>query len=152
MAHRRNEEIARRWYEEMWSTGDELIADELVHPDYDPDWVQLPTSGPAQIKQEMKYFRGIFPELKYEIVEMMAADDRVWVRYKGLGRQDKPAWGFEGSGKTAEFEEAAILYINPEGQVIDRWGAFCMYDIFHSLGLVPPWWELSDVLNSSKKE
>jgi hypothetical protein len=32
--------------------------------------------------------------------------------------------------------------------IVDRWGAFCFYDILHELGLVPPLWELSGRLRN----
>ncbi len=36
-----------------------------------------------------------------------------------------------------------------QGKIIDRWGAFCFYDILADLELVPPFWELSQRLSSS---
>ena len=50
-----------------------------------------------------------------------------------------------------EFEGATILYINPEGKIIDRWGAFCFYDIFADLGLLPQFWELHKFFPDFKK-
>jgi hypothetical protein len=143
MSKQRNEAIGRRWYEEMWSKPDLDVADEIVDKNYDPDWVHIDAVGPAQIKHEIKYFRSVFPDLRYEIVDISADEDRVWIRYKGRGTQQGNAWGFEASGKTVEFEGATILFINSEGKIIDRWGAFCFYDLLTELGLVPPLWELS---------
>jgi predicted ester cyclase len=143
MSNQRNEAIGRRWYEEMWSKPDLDVADEIVDKNYDPDWVHIDAVGPTQIKHEIKYFRSVFPDLKYEIVEIKGEKDKVWIRYKGKGTQKGSAWGFEPSGKEVEFEGATILYINSDGKVIDRWGAFCFYDILTELNLVPPLGELS---------
>ncbi len=145
MSKERNEAIGRRWYE-MWSKPELNLADELVDMDYNPDWVHIDAVGPAQIKHEIKYFRSIFPNLEYEIVEINGQDDKVWIRYKGKGTQVGNAWGFEPTGKEVEFEGATILYINSEGKVTDRWGAFCFYDILTDLDLVPPIWDLSKKL------
>jgi predicted ester cyclase len=143
MSNQRNEAIGRRWYEEMWSKPDLDVADEIVDKNYDPDWVHIDAVGPTQIKHEIKYFRSVFPDLKYEIVEIKGEKDKVWIRYKGKGTQKGSAWGFKPSGKEVEFEGATILYINSDGKVIDRWGAFCFYDILTELNLVPPLGELS---------
>ena len=70
----------------------------------------------------------------------------MWVRYRGTGTQKGEAWGFETTGKRVEFEGVTILYINPEGSVIDRWGAFSFYDLLADLALVPALWELSRAL------
>lgn len=146
MSKQRNEAIGRRWYEEMWSKPDLNVADEIVDKDYDPEWVHIDAVGPAQIKHEIKYFRSVFPDLKYEILEMNAEEDKVWIRYKACGTQNGNAWGFEATGKSVEFEGATILYINSEGKIVDRWGAFCFYDLLTDLGLVPPLWELNEKL------
>ncbi|KXH77335.1 MAG: hypothetical protein AM326_05205 [Candidatus Thorarchaeota archaeon SMTZ-45] len=146
MSNEKNEAIGRRWYEEMWSKPDLNLADEIVDMDYNPDWVHIDAVGPAQIKNEIKYFRSIFPDLKYEIVEINGQDDKVWIRYRGKGTQVGKAWGFEPTGKEVEFEGATILYINSEGKITDRWGAFCFYDILAGLDLVPPLWDLSKKL------
>lgn len=143
MTSQANERIAHLWYEVMWSKPDPDLADELVDPDYAPEWVHIDKKGPEQIKHEIKYFRSVFPDLKYEIVETAALSDRVWIRYKAKGTQLGSAWGFPPSGKAVEFDGATILYIR-NGKIIDRWSAFSFYDILTDLGLVPPLWELRD--------
>ena len=137
------EQIAHLWYEVMWSKPDPDLAHQLVTPDYAPEWIHIDKKGPEQIKHEIKYFRSVFPDLKYEIVETAALPDRVWIRYRAKGTQLGSAWGFPPSGKTVEFDGATILYIR-DGKVIDQWSAFSFYDILTDLGLVPPLWELRD--------
>ncbi|MFX1278985.1 MAG: ester cyclase [Promethearchaeota archaeon] len=136
------ENLAKLWFESMWSKPDLTIADAIVDPDYNPEWIQIEKRGAAQVKHEIKYFRSMFPDLKYEIVELKGEKDKVWIRYKAQGTHSGNGWGFKATNKHVEFEGAAILYINSEGKVIDQWGAFCFYDIFYELGLVPPFWEL----------
>ena len=147
MSRQRNEAIGRRWYEEMWSKPDLDVADEIVDKDYDPEWVHIDAVGPAQIKHEIKYFRSVFPDLKYDIVEISGEEDKVWIRYKATGTQKGSVWGFGPTGTEVEFEGATILYINSEGKIVDRWGAFCFYDVLTELGLVPSLWELNKHLD-----
>jgi predicted ester cyclase len=139
----RNEEIGRRWFLEMWSKPDLALADDLIDKDYNPSWVSIDAVGPDQIKHEIKYFRSVFPDLKYEIVDLIGNEEKVWIRYKGKATHRGNAWGFEPTLKEFEYEGATILYISADGKVVDRWGAFCFYDILTELGLVPPFWELS---------
>jgi len=143
MSLENNEHIAHLWYEVMWSKPDPAIADEIVDPNYAPEWIHIDKKGSEQIKHEIRYFRSVFPDLKYDIVETAALPDRVWIRYKAKGTQQGSAWGFPPTGKTVEFSGATILYIK-DGKVIDRWGAFSFYDILTDLELVPPLWELKD--------
>jgi predicted ester cyclase len=147
----RNEKLGRLWFEEMWSKPDLNLADEIIDKSYNPNWVPIDKVGPAQIKHEIKSFRSVFPDLKYEIIEINGEKDKVWVRYKGKATHAGKAWGFNPTDKKVEFEGATILYINPEGKIVDQWGAFCFYDILHELNLVPPFWELSKHFNKRKE-
>ena len=142
-----NTEVARRWFEEMWSKPDLDLADEIVDLAYNPDWIHIPAKGPEQVKHEIRYFRSIFPDLAYEIVEMVAHEASVWVRYRATGTQKGSAWGFPPTGKEVSFEGATIFSFDSRGLIIDRWGAFSFYDILVDLDLVPPLWELNSHLD-----
>jgi predicted ester cyclase len=136
------ERIAKLWYEKMWSVPDLTIADEIVNPTYNPSWIHIDKEGPTQIKHEITFFRSIFPDLKYKILEMSGEENKVWVRYSGYSTHLGKGWGFKPTNKIVEFEGATILYTNRKGKVIDQWAAFCFYDIFSELGVLPPFWEL----------
>ena len=138
----------KKWFKALWSQGNLEVANEIIDPEYDPDWVHIDKKGPEQVKHEVKYFRSVFPDLAYKIIDMVAAKDRVWVRYEGTGTQKAPAWGFEASHKQVTYEGATIFYFNLDGKINDRWGAFCFYDMLADLELVPPFWELSERLKS----
>jgi predicted ester cyclase len=141
-----SEKIAKLWFENMWNIPNLATADKIVDPNYNPSWIHIDKIGPAQVKHEIKYFRSIFPDLKYEIIDLKGEIDKVWIRYKARGTHKGEGWGFKPTNKSVEFEGATILYINFEGKVIDQWGAFCFYDIFYELGVVPPFWELQKKL------
>ena len=145
------EKIGRLFFEELWSKPDLNIADEIIHPKYNPSWIQIDKIGPAQIKHEINHFRTIFPDLIYKIIEIKGEENKVWIRYEGHGTHLGKGWGFEASGKSVSFEGATILYINSKGKIIDQWGAFCFYDIFYELGVVPPFWELSKHFSRNNK-
>ena len=136
----------RRWYEEMWSLPDPDIADEIVHTDYAPHWVHIPAKGSEQLKIEIRYFREMFPDLKYTVMDSAADGEKVWAWYRGTGTHLGPGWGFEATGKTVEFDGMAIFYFDDAGLIVDRWAVYSFYDIFTNLGLAPPWWELSKYL------
>ena len=146
----RNLAAARRWFEELWSLPALEVADEIVDPSYAPEWIHIDATGPAQVKHEIRYFRSVFPDLVYEVVDMALTGDRVWVRYRAAGTQLGQAWGFEASGKKATFEGVTIFTFNDAGRIVDRWGAFCFYDLLADLDLVPPFWELAERLRGGE--
>ncbi len=113
------EKIGKLFFEEMWSKPDLSIADEIIDPKYNPSWIHIDKVGPAQIKHEISHFRTIFPDLIYEIVEIKGEENKVWIRYNAHGTHLEKGWGFAPTGKKALFEGTIILYINPEGKIID---------------------------------
>ena len=55
------------------------LADEIVDPEYNPEWILMDKKGPELLKHEIKYFRSIFPDLNYKIVDMIAENEKVWM-------------------------------------------------------------------------
>ncbi|MFX0059869.1 MAG: ester cyclase [Candidatus Heimdallarchaeota archaeon] len=150
MKIKETERIGKLWFEDLWSKSNLNIADEIVDPEYAPSWILIDKKGAAQVKHEINYFRSIFPDLIYTIIDINGEKDKVWIRYSAQGTQKGKAWGFEATNKQVKFEGATILYINSKGKIIDRWGAFCFYEILMLLDLVPPFWELHKIFETSK--
>ena len=141
-----NEKIARLWFEVLWSRSDPgSIVEELVHPDYQPDKSMFAKKGPRQMREEIKQSLRSFPDPAYEIIDMCATEDRVWVRYKFRGTQKGDFLGFPATGKTAEMEGVTILYIK-DHKIIDTWASLPIFDMLTMLGLVPPLFALKDFL------
>ncbi|MCY3412473.1 MAG: ester cyclase [Candidatus Heimdallarchaeota archaeon] len=140
-----NKEIIKLFYEKMWSEGDLIITDQIIHPEYHPRDVGMPEKGPALLKKEIGYFRSIFPDLHYRIIEMVEDGDKICVRYQGNGTQKGNGWGFEPTDKKIEFDGAAIFTLE-SGLIIDSWRSYCLFDIFVQTGHIPPLWELADAL------
>ena len=142
-----NKKTTEKWFSELWSKGNLSVADKIIDESYNPEWIQIDKTGPEQVKHEVKYFRSIFPDLKYEIEDLVISEIKVWAKYRAQGTQTGTAWGFEPSNNAVSFDGAVILTFNKEGRIVDRWGAFCFYDILVDLGLTPSLWEMSEVLN-----
>lgn len=140
-----NLEIAKLFYEKMWSEADFEVAEKIIHEDYHPKDVMMPEKGPALLKKEISYFRSIFPDLQYKIVDYNEEKEKIWIRYKGIGTQEGDGWGFPANGKSVEFEGCAILTIR-DGKVVDAWRNYSLFDIFVQLGHIPPLWELAEKL------
>ncbi len=96
--------VVERWYKELWGKPDLNVADEIVAEDYAPDWIHIEKKGPDQVKHEINYFRSVFPDLRYEIIDAVVAGNKVWVRYKGIGTQ-RGAWTQSSRRKRREHRE-----------------------------------------------
>ena len=105
MKEKETEQIAKLWFEDMWSKPDLSVADKIVDPAYNPSWIQIEKIGPAQIKHEIKHFRMIFPDLNYEILEMKGEEDKVWVRVKVAGTNTGEFRGEAPTGKKFKYTD-----------------------------------------------
>ncbi|MHA1983371.1 MAG: ester cyclase [Candidatus Hodarchaeales archaeon] len=137
------------WFYDLWSEGYLKIADDIIDENYAPEWIQIDKKGAEQVKHEVNYFRSVFPDLKYEIVDKIFTEGKSWTRYNAKATHKGNAWGFEPTNKEVSFEGVTILTFNKEGKIIDRWGSFCFYDILTGLDLVPPFWELHKAFQKS---
>ncbi len=66
--------IARRWFEELWNTGNVAVADELLAPSYighDPLWPDL-GPGPEGVKRFVTRYRSAFPDFHFTIEDQIA--------------------------------------------------------------------------------
>src|SRR5262245_16228500 len=97
-----NKAIARRWTNELWGAGDLRVADEIVSPDYvrhdsgDP----FGARGPEDVKRLVGMLRGMLPDLRLEVQDMIASGDRVVSRYIGTATDTRGYMGRAPTGKT----------------------------------------------------
>ena len=141
-----NERIAHRWFEEIWSMPDPgSILEEVIHPDYQPEKGPFAKKGAKALREELKQGREAFPDMKFEILELAALEDRVWVRHKSSGTHKGKFLGFPATGNFIELEGVSILYIK-DHKVIDQWSTAPLYDILPQIGVAPPLFALKDHL------
>lgn len=62
-----------------------------------------------------------FPDLSFDVQDMLAEDDRVMVRLVLTGTHDGPSMGFEPTGKAVTFS-SIVVYRFEDGKIVERWG------------------------------
>jgi ketosteroid isomerase-like protein len=77
-----NEKLARRYFEEAWNRGDVAVLDELLAPDYVNHTPSTPNPppGPEGLKPIILAMRRAFPDLHYEIKDVIATEHAVTIR------------------------------------------------------------------------
>jgi len=119
-------------YERVWSDGDYSAVERLIAPTYtihsDPgdawegQWLDNRT-----YVERVDFSRGAFPDLRFEIHDLVAAGDRVAVRWSAAGTQLGALPGLPASGRRLRFSGQTIYGLCRERiaghwQVIDRLG------------------------------
>jgi len=80
-----NEAIVRRFFEELWNEGDLRVADELIAADHGHDVGGEELRGPDGVKGAVTWLRTAFPDLRFEIDNLISDGDQAAVRWTASG-------------------------------------------------------------------
>ncbi len=77
-----NKQLVRTYFNEAWNKGNVSVLDTLLSKDYinHTPSVPNPPQGPEGLKPIIKAIRTAFPDLHYEIKDLIATPDRVVAR------------------------------------------------------------------------
>jgi steroid delta-isomerase-like uncharacterized protein len=126
----------RRAYE-LISAGDidgfgRLMSDDFVEHE------EVPGLAPTK-EGVLDFFRGYlvaFPDLRMEVLDLVASGDKAVARVKATGTQDGEFMGMPPSGRSVEVELIDIMRFD-DGLVVEHWGVMDMLAMLQQLGAVP---------------
>lgn len=144
----RNKRIALRFYDEFWTAGnadaaDDLIAEDLEHSQLPEGW----PSGREGFKQLVRTWREAFPNMREEVLLLIAEGDWTASLFRLQGTQRGDFYGLPASGRRIDVHGMDMLQFR-DGRIV-RW----IYSedalgVFTQLGALPP--SLGDVAGSSR--
>jgi steroid delta-isomerase-like uncharacterized protein len=118
-----NRQLVKRFYEEVWSRGNTVFAEQVFADDYvrhDLRPAQAP-AGPAGQAQIAERFRQAFPDLAWQLDILIAERDFVAARWTASGTHNG-AWGDTApTGKRATFSGVNIFRFGEHGKVVELW-------------------------------
>lgn len=135
----RNKEIARRFREDLWNTGDLAIADEIVASDcLVHARVPLATDfarGPDALRQLVLFYHLAFSDIRMSVDQLIAEGDIVAARWTGSGRHSGELLGLpaaRGDTVTTGIDFLRIV----GGQIVEGWVAWDILSLVEQL--LPP--------------
>lgn len=118
---RQNKEIVRRFMEEAWNLGDEGALERYLHPRVvqhgSANQQPLGPEGSRRFIQEM---REAFPDMHFDLEDVVAEGDRVVVRWSGEGTHQGPLLGLPPSGRSVELEGMSEHRLK-NGRIAETW-------------------------------
>ena len=132
----RNQEIMRK-FETMINTADEALAEEVVAADApvltpaSPE----PLSGGKGYLSVVHWMRQSFSDVQWKLEEMVAAEDKVAVRWTLTATHDGDFLGLPATGTKIKTSIMNFYYINREGKITNDIAAEGMIGILRPLGL-----------------
>ena len=132
-----NRTLIQRFYDEGWTQNNLDVYDELVNEDFE-DHQALPGLPPGRegFKMLNVMFRSAFPDLRVDIDNVVAEDDKVGCRWRSTGTHQGELFGIPPTGKTVKFTEMGILRV-ADGKVVESWYDVDMLGMMQQLGVIP---------------
>jgi steroid delta-isomerase-like uncharacterized protein len=118
-----NKRLVRRFYEEVWASGNvafatDVFADDYVRHDLRATQAEPGAAGQARIAEQ---FRQAFPDLRWRIDLLLAEGDLVAARWTASGTHTGSWAGQAATGKPAEFSGVNFFRFGEHGKVIEIW-------------------------------
>jgi predicted ester cyclase len=130
--------ILRRLYDEGINQGKLEVLDQLMEPgflDHNPPGPGFP-AGVAGVKAVFTAFRAAFPDLHFEVEDMVTEFDYVFARYTMTGTQKGEFLGMAPTGKKVTVAGMDIILFKG-GKLAERWGQQDALSMLQQLGALP---------------
>jgi len=113
------------------------VAETIIHPDFfdhtNPPGMQHGLEGHKAI---VRLFRSVFPDLRWDIDDLIAEGDRVVARTTMRGTHRGDFFGIPPTGRSVEMRGVHIMRI-ADGQIIEHWGSNDDLGLMRQLGAIP---------------
>jgi predicted ester cyclase len=132
-----NLQIVRRVIEEGVNAQDLSVFDELISPsfvDHEAEGSQF--GGPEGEKELLSSIRRSFPDWRWDVEEMLAAQDKVITRYVVRGTHQGEYRGAAPTNKEVAFTGINIVRLEG-GKVVESWGNSDQLGWLRQIGVVP---------------
>jgi steroid delta-isomerase-like uncharacterized protein len=129
----KNKQQVRRLYEECMNGNKMALLSELVADEFTNARGQ---HGPAAFGVNLEMLHGGFPDIHYEVEDLLAEGDRVTVRWHWKGTHRGTFAGYAPTGKTVTNEGMAIFQLR-DGKIVQSWLQTDRLGFLQEIGVVP---------------
>jgi len=133
---------SRRLLEETFNDGNLELVDQLVAPDavnHDPATPPelRGLSGPEMFKRTVSMYRGAFPDVRMIVDDVIAADEKVVLRWHSAGTHRGRLAGLAPTGARGSVTGISINRWK-DGKVIESWVEWDNLGLARQIGAAPP--------------
>jgi steroid delta-isomerase-like uncharacterized protein len=135
MSSETNKALIRQFFEEVWNTGNEEAIDRFIAADAtgnDPDFGM----GREGFKRQWRTWRTAFPDIHFEVEEMVAEGDTVVARWTLTGTHRGPFLGVTATGRSIRVRGMSLDHLKDDVLVsgFDGWDNL---GLRQQLGIIP---------------
>jgi SnoaL-like polyketide cyclase len=146
-------EGSRRLLEESFNDGnlaliDQLVAPELVNHDPAQPAHLRALRGPELLKRTVGIYRAAFPDLRMVVDDVIAAGDKVVLRWHSEGTHSGDLEGLASTGARASVTGISID-LWKDGKVVESWTEWDNLGLARQLGAAPPEGSIGEKLGTA---
>lgn len=131
-----NAEIVRRSIDELYSKGKLEGVDQLYDPGFRGHDTLVRDFGRDEIKKNVQMYRTAFPDLVMTIDDLVAAGDKVLVRWTARGTHRGPFLGKPATGRQVTARGISVDTFR-NGKIVEEWTQWDALGVLQALGLSP---------------
>ncbi len=115
-----NKALVRRFVQEIFAEGRPEAVDELVAADFVSHTFGITDDGIAKLKAASQRVHASLTDVRFDVEDMVAEDDRVAVRLTASGTATADFMGMPAAGKSYRIGEMHFFRVR-EGKVAEHW-------------------------------
>jgi steroid delta-isomerase-like uncharacterized protein len=128
----RNAAMMRRWFTEGW-TKDSASAKDLFSPAFRTNGELAGIEGP---RATVEHRLAAFPDLRSQVEDLIAVDDKVIVRVRWTGTQTGDYAGVPATGKPVDVRVISIWRFE-NGRAVENWTLQDQLSLLKQVGYLP---------------
>ena len=138
MSNAERNKLAMKRFMTCINTNDKILAEELIAAEakFTTPVSEKPLYGGAGYLSVVELMRRSFSDIRWEIVDMAAENDKVAVSWICSGTHDGEFMGLAPTGKKFSFSVMNFYYFNDEGKIINDVAAQGMFGLLTALDLI----------------
>jgi steroid delta-isomerase-like uncharacterized protein len=129
--------LVLEYLESVWNQGDAKAFEALTTPDFVYYLGGQPTRGRSEMMQFLEMVRSAFPDWRVEVVECIADNNRVAVRWRGEVTHLGAFHGIPPSGKRISVSGINIYHV-VNGKITAEWEQMDSLGMLGQIGMPPP--------------
>jgi steroid delta-isomerase-like uncharacterized protein len=110
---------------------DEYFAEDYVRHSEDGD------ASREEFKQIIDDLHTGFPDLTFEVLDLVEQDDRVAYRWRSTGTHDGPYLGVPATHRRVVASGITISRFDAEGRTAEDFASWNKVSVLHTLGIIP---------------
>jgi steroid delta-isomerase-like uncharacterized protein len=130
-----NEEVARRFVNEVLNKGDYSAMRELIHSDYVYRSPDQELHGSEALEGLLTAYRTGLPDMNTSIDELIVSGEKIVISITLTGTHSGDLLGIPATGKQVNVRGMVISRLK-DGKIIQEWEILDMLGMFQQLGVV----------------